>query len=166
MRRVRALEPWKHPLPPPLLLVIKKIDPHYRLDFMYHRTKFGIFSAFFKKQFYIAFVNIFRFFHCPLGIFLEYVFRFGSYPKEIFVKTPIGKQKMTLYSSDDMITAVECFGKLSFLFFTWRMASTLSLVVWYYYMFWVMLRRSAMWKRRTSIYRNFHEMISREYRVD
>jgi len=81
---------------------------------MYHRTKFGIFSAFFKKQFYIAFVNIFRFFHSPLGIFLEYVFRFGTYPKEIFVKTPIRKQKVTLYSSDDMITAVECFGKLDY----------------------------------------------------
>ena len=81
---------------------------------MYHRTKFGIFSAFFKKQFYIAFINIFRYFHSPLGVFLEYVFRFGSYPKEIFVRTPIGKQKVTLYCSDDMITVVECFGKLDY----------------------------------------------------
>lgn len=81
---------------------------------MYHRTKIGIFSAFFKKQFYIAFINIFRYFHRPLGVFLEYLVRSGSYPKEIIVKTPIGKQKVTLYSSDDMITVVECFGKLDY----------------------------------------------------
>lgn len=81
---------------------------------MYHRSKKGIFSAFFKKQFYIAFFNIFRYFQSPLEVSLEYVFRFGSYPKEIFVKTPIGKQKATLYCSDDMITLVECFGKLDY----------------------------------------------------
>jgi FkbM family methyltransferase len=81
---------------------------------MYQRTKKGIFSAFFKKQFYIAFINIFRYFDRPLEIFLEYVFRSGSYPKEIFLKTPIGKQKVTLYCADDMITAVECFGKLDY----------------------------------------------------
>ena len=81
---------------------------------MYHRSKKGIFSAFFKKQFYIAFINIFRYFPRPLEVFLEYLFRFGSYPREILVKTPIGKQKATLYSSDDMITLVECFGKLDY----------------------------------------------------
>ncbi len=81
---------------------------------MYQRTKKGIFSAFFKKQFYIAFINIFRYFYSPLEVFLEYLFRSGSYPREIFLKTPIGKQKMTLFCSDDMITAVECFGKLDY----------------------------------------------------
>jgi FkbM family methyltransferase len=81
---------------------------------MHHRSKKGIFSAFFKKQFYIAFVNIFRYFSRPLEVSLEYIFRFGSYPREISVKTPIGKQKATLYSSDDMITLVECFGKLDY----------------------------------------------------
>ncbi len=81
---------------------------------MYHRTKKGIFTAFFKKQFYIAFLNIFRNFHGPLGVFLEYLFRSGSYPKTILVRTPIGNQKVTLFCSDDMITAVECFGKLDY----------------------------------------------------
>ena len=81
---------------------------------MYRRTKIGIFSVFFKKQFYIAFINIFRFFYSPFGIFLEYIFRLGSYPKEIFIRTPIGKQNVTLYCSDDMITVVECFGKLDY----------------------------------------------------
>jgi FkbM family methyltransferase len=81
---------------------------------MYHRTKKGIISAFFKKQFYIAVINIFRYFFRPLEVFLEYVFRFVSYPQEILVKTPIGKQKVTLYCSDDMITLVECFGKLDY----------------------------------------------------
>ena len=81
---------------------------------MYRRTTIGIFSVFFKKQFYIAFINIFRFFYSPFGIFLEYIFRLGSYPKEIFIRTPIGKQNVTLYCSDDMITVVECFGKLDY----------------------------------------------------
>ena len=81
---------------------------------MYRRPKKEIITAFFKKQFYIAFFNIFRYFQKPLEVSLEYVFRFGSYPKEIFVKTPIGRQKATLYCSDDMITLVECFGKLDY----------------------------------------------------
>lgn len=81
---------------------------------MYNRPIKGIFTAFFKKQFYLAFLNIFRYFQNPVEVFLKYVFRFGSYPREFRIKTPIGAQRVTLFCSDDIITLVECFGKLDY----------------------------------------------------
>ncbi|MFQ5449658.1 MAG: FkbM family methyltransferase [Nitrospinaceae bacterium] len=91
---------------------------------MYVRSKKNVLSVFFKKQFYVAFVNIFRYFLEPFDVLLRYVFRKGSYPKDCFVKTPTGIQKVSLYCSDDMMTFVECFGKLDY-----RVPTDISCVV-------------------------------------
>ena len=71
-------------------------------------------SIFFKKQFYIAFINIFKKFKHPFDILWRYVFRKGEYPDKFKVKTPLKDHEVTLYSSDDMMTLVECFGKLDY----------------------------------------------------
>ena len=68
-------------------------------------------SALFKKPFYVAFFNIIRFFEGPLEILIRYVFETGSYPAKFAVKTPLGLQKVSSFSHDDLITFVECFGK-------------------------------------------------------
>ena len=68
-------------------------------------------SALFKKPFYVAFFNIIRFFEGPLEILIRYVLEMGSYPKQFAVKTPLGLQKVSVFSHDDLITFVECFGK-------------------------------------------------------
>ncbi len=71
-------------------------------------------SALFKKPFYAAFFNIIRFFEGPLEILIRYVFETGSYPAKFAVKTPLGLQKVSVFSHDDLITVVECFGKLDY----------------------------------------------------
>ena len=71
-------------------------------------------SALFKRPFYVAFFNIFRFFEGPLEVLIRYLFETGSYPTEFFVKTPLGLQKVSVFSHDDLITFVECFGKLDY----------------------------------------------------
>ena len=70
--------------------------------------------ALFKKSFYIAFFNIFAYFKSPLKILIAYVFEVGSYPKNISVRTPLGLQCMTAFSHHDLITIIECFGKLDY----------------------------------------------------
>ena len=71
-------------------------------------------AALFEKSFYIAFVNIFICFKRPLKILIAYVFEVGSYPENIFVRTPLGLQCMTAFSHHDLITIIECFGKLDY----------------------------------------------------
>jgi len=73
-----------------------------------------ILKAFYNKPFYIALINIFKYFYNPTDVLLRYVFGQGNYPKNITVKTPLGKQKVWLYSYHDMITMVECYGKLDY----------------------------------------------------
>ena len=70
--------------------------------------------ALFKKSFYIAFFNIFIYFKSPLKILIRYVFEVGDYPKIFFVRTPLGLQCMTAFSHHDLITIIECFGKLDY----------------------------------------------------
>ena len=81
---------------------------------MYKRPLKNILSVFFKKQFYTAFFNIYKNFDRPIEILWRYVFRKGEYPEKFIVKTPLGKHEVRLYSSDDMMTLVECFGKLDY----------------------------------------------------
>jgi FkbM family methyltransferase len=81
---------------------------------MYKRPLKNILSALFKKQFYTAFINVFKFFERPTEILARYIFRRGEYPEQFVVRTPLGKHKVRLYSSDDMMTLVECFGKLDY----------------------------------------------------
>jgi len=71
-------------------------------------------AALFKKSFYLAFVNIFIYFKSPLQILIRYVFEVGNYPENIFVRTPLGLQCMTAFSHHDLITIIECFGKLDY----------------------------------------------------
>ena len=59
----------------------------------------------------MAFINIVRFCESPLSLISRYVFGNGSYPIEVCIRTPLGKQKLTLYCYADMLTFVECFGK-------------------------------------------------------
>jgi FkbM family methyltransferase len=73
-----------------------------------------ILRAFFNKPFYIALINIFKYFDHPTDIIRRYVFGQGDYPQKLAVKTPLGKQEVWLYSFHDMITMVECYGKLDY----------------------------------------------------
>jgi FkbM family methyltransferase len=70
--------------------------------------------ALFKKPFYVALFNVIRFFEGPLEILIRYVFETGSYPAKFAVRTPLGLQKVSVFSHDDLITFVECFGKLDY----------------------------------------------------
>tara|TARA_B100000315_G_C14475833_1_gene540572 strand:- start:156 stop:929 length:774 start_codon:yes stop_codon:yes gene_type:complete len=71
-------------------------------------------AALFKKPFYLAFINIFIYFKNPIKILTCYVFEIGGYPKNIFVRTPVGVQCMAVFSYHDLITVIECFGKLDY----------------------------------------------------
>ncbi len=73
-----------------------------------------ILKAFFNKPFYIAFINIFIYFDRPINVLRRYVLGKGSYPDKQLVRTPMGKHEVSLYSFHDMITLVECFGKLDY----------------------------------------------------
>ena len=73
-----------------------------------------ILKALFKKPFYIAFINIFKNFDRPLNVLCRYVFGKGAYPDKQFLTTPVGRHEVSLYSFHDMITLVECFGKLDY----------------------------------------------------
>ena len=71
-------------------------------------------AALFKKSFYRAFINILFLFKSPLEVLVRYVFEVGNYPKKIYVRTPLGLQSATAFSHHDLITFVECFGKLDY----------------------------------------------------
>ena len=62
----------------------------------------------------MAFINIFKNFDRPLNVLYRYVFGKGPYPDKQFLTTPLGKHEVSLYSFHDMITLVECFGKLDY----------------------------------------------------
>jgi hypothetical protein len=71
-------------------------------------------AALFKKPFYLALINIFIFFRSPIEVLIRYVFEVGDYPKRFFVRTPLGLQCATAFSHHDLITLIECFGKLDY----------------------------------------------------
>ena len=71
-------------------------------------------EALFKKSFYLAFVNIFIYFKSPLKVLVRYVFEVGCYPCQFFIRTPLGLQSATAFSHHDLITFIECFGKLDY----------------------------------------------------
>lgn len=81
-------------------------------------------AALFKKSFYLAFVNIFIYFKRPLKVLIRYVFEVGDYPHQFFMRTPVGLQSATAYSHHDLITLVECFGKLDY-----KVSQNISVVV-------------------------------------
>jgi len=65
-------------------------------------------ATFFKRilniQNIYSVVNFFLIYEKPFKAILDEIFSLGSYPKTISVKTPIGKKKITLYSSNDFST--------------------------------------------------------------
>ncbi len=73
-----------------------------------------ILKIFFKKPFYIAFLNIFKYFDKPIEVLRRYLLWKGNYPTTLKVKTPMGKQEINLFSFHDTITLVECFAKLDY----------------------------------------------------
>ena len=81
-------------------------------------------AALFKKSFYLAFVNIFIYFKNPFNVLIRYVFEVGNYPCQFFVRTPLGLQSPTAFSHHDLITLIECFGKLDY-----RISNNVSVVV-------------------------------------
>ena len=91
---------------------------------MAHHSIKNFSAALFKKPFYLAFINIFIFFKSPLEVLIRYVFEIGGYPKNFFVRTPQGLQCATAFSHHDLITIIECFGKLDY-----RASKNISVVV-------------------------------------
>ena len=81
-------------------------------------------AALFKKTFYLAFINVLFFFKNPIEVLVRYVLEIGDYPKEFFVRTPLGLQSAKAFSHHDLITLVECFGKLDY-----RASDKISVVV-------------------------------------
>jgi len=71
-------------------------------------------AALFKKPFYLALINVFIFFKNPVDVLIRYVFEVGYYPKRFFVRTPLGLRCASAFSHHDLITLVECFGKLDY----------------------------------------------------
>jgi len=80
--------------------------------------------ALFEKSFYVAFFNIFIYFKSPVSVLIRYVFEVGTYPQKFSVNTPLGLQAVTAFSHHDLITLVECFGKLDY-----RVPKDISVVV-------------------------------------
>ena len=72
----------------------------------------------------MAFVNIFIYFKNPLTVLIRYVFEVGNYPRQFFIRTPLGLQGATAFSHHDLITLIECFGKLDY-----RASTDISVVV-------------------------------------
>ena len=81
-------------------------------------------AALLKRSFYLAFINIFLYFKSPLKVLIRYVFELGNYPRQFFVRTPLGLQGVTIFSHHDLITLIECFGKLDY-----RASEDISVVV-------------------------------------
>ena len=71
-------------------------------------------AALFKKSFYLAFINILIYFKSPVKVLIRYVFEVGNYPQQFYIDTPLGVQEITAFSHHDLITLVECFGKLDY----------------------------------------------------
>ena len=71
-------------------------------------------AALLHKSFYLAFINIFIYFKSPLKVLFRYVFEVGSYPQKFFIRTPLGLQSTLTFSHHDLITLIECFGKLDY----------------------------------------------------
>jgi FkbM family methyltransferase len=81
-------------------------------------------AALFKKSFYLAFLNIFIYFKNPVNVFIRYVFEVGNYPKKFYLSTPLGIQPIKTFSHHDLITLIECFGKLDY-----RASKDISVVI-------------------------------------
>lgn len=73
------------------------------------RPLFRVFKAAFNPTYYKALLGAFTAYSNPLENLKRYVFELGDYPYEVEVRTPIGKQKITLWTSHDIRTVNEIF---------------------------------------------------------
>jgi FkbM family methyltransferase len=81
---------------------------------MTHHTFRSFLRALGQRPFWVAGLNIFLQFRRPLDVFTRYLFGRGSYPARFTVRTPIGEQVVAAYTYHDLLTVVECFGKLDY----------------------------------------------------
>lgn len=79
-----------------------------------HHTFSSFLRALGHRPFWVAGENIFRRFHTPADVFSRYVIGTGSYPADFTVRTPIGARTVTAYTYHDILTLVECFGKVDY----------------------------------------------------
>jgi FkbM family methyltransferase len=60
-------------------------------------------------QHYIAAYNMLHVYEDPVDAFRRYLFRAGSYPHEVVLRTPIGKIRLKAFTPDDLLTINEIF---------------------------------------------------------
>lgn len=60
---------------------------------------------------YKGLYDLTRVFDDPGRVAVNYVFRKGTYPTTVTAATPLGKQSLTLYTVEDLITANEVFAR-------------------------------------------------------
>jgi len=68
------------------------------------RNIFTFFSRLINIENYLSILVFFKVHQDPFRSIFREVFSLGSYPKEIYIKTPIGKKKVTIYSINDFST--------------------------------------------------------------
>lgn len=68
------------------------------------RNIFTFFARLLNIDNYLSILAFFKVHQDPFRSIFREVFSLGSYPKEIYFKTPIGKKKVTIYSINDFST--------------------------------------------------------------
>jgi FkbM family methyltransferase len=81
---------------------------------MTHHTVGSFILALRRRPFWVAGVNILTRFRSPAAVFSRYVFGTGTYPESFTVRTPLGERRVTAYTYHDLLTLVECFGKVDY----------------------------------------------------
>jgi FkbM family methyltransferase len=72
-------------------------------------------AALFRRQHYVAGINMLRNYPHPLEMYGRYLLGIGSYPAEVDVATPIGSIGLTVYSPDDVLTVNEVFCRTDYI---------------------------------------------------
>jgi len=67
-----------------------------------------------QTRHWVAAANMFRVYSSPCGAMARYLFRRGTYPTTVHLKTPLGPVGLTLYSHHDLLTANEIFCRLDY----------------------------------------------------
>jgi FkbM family methyltransferase len=72
-------------------------------------------AALFRRQHYVAGVNMLRTYPHPLEMYGRYLLGIGTYPTEVEVETPIGRIGLTVYTRDDVLTVNEIFCRTDYI---------------------------------------------------
>lgn len=81
---------------------------------MTHHTVGSFLRALGQRPFWVAGMNVFVRFRNPVDVFFRYVLGSGSYPEVFTVRTPLGARQVKAYTYHDLLTLVECFGKVDY----------------------------------------------------